>query len=200
MATGSQKSVTRERVLNAALELFSRDGFEATSVRDIARRANVGNGTVFWHFVDKAGLYAQTIEFACDRLLGMMRCDLEDYDATLAEVLVAWVGVLRRAEYLTSLLRMGRRSSNYTAIASAVASFERRLIEYWEGRLAGATQSVSAGTRRNELAQVMVASGRVFATAKAATPVLVQFAAILERTISEGCGSAQSGQAEQRSP
>lgn len=187
-------------MLSAALELFSQDGFEATSVKDIARRASVGNSTVFWHFGDKARLYAQAIQLACDRLLATMRCDLEDDNATLAEVLVAWVGVLRRAEYVTSLLRMGRRSSSHTAIASAVASFERRLIEYWEGRLAGLTQSVSAGTRRHELAQVMVASGRVFAAAKAATPVLVQFAAILQMTISEGCGSSQSGRTGRRSP
>lgn len=193
MATSNQKSVTRGRVLNAALELFSRDGFETTAVKDIARRANVGNATVFWHFEDKAGLYAQAIQLAGDRLIATMRCDLEDDNTSLAELLVAWVGVLRRAEYVTSLLRMGRRSSSHTAIASAVASFERRLIEYWEGRLAGVAQSVSAGTRRHELAQVMVASGRVFASAKAGTPVLVQFATILQRTISEGCGSAQSG-------
>ena len=193
MATDSQKSATRERVLNAALELFSRDGFEAISVRDIAHRANVSNGAVFWHFLDKAELYAQTIQLAGDRLLGTMRCDLEDDDATLAEVLVAWVGVLRRAEYLPSFLWMGRQSRSHPAIASVIASFERQLVEYWEGRLGSTSQSLSSGARRHELAEVIVASGWVFAAAKEEAPLLAQFAATLQRTISEGCGSAQSG-------
>lgn len=187
VATGGRKSVTRQKVLSAALELFSRDGFEGTSVKDIAQRAKVGHGTVFWHFGDKAQLYAQAIRLACDRLLATMRCDLENDDATLAEVLEAWVCILRRAGCLSSLLWIGCRSLSHSAIASEVASLDRRLVEYWEGRLDCIPQSrLSSGARRLELAQVIVAAGSVFSVAKDAVPLLVEFAATLEMTISEG--------------
>lgn len=183
-------------MLNAALETFSRDGFEGATVKAIAQRANVGHGTVFWHFRDKAQLYAQAIELAGDRLLGLLRCDLENNDATLSEVVVAWVGVLRRADYSSSLLSIGRRTRGDAAIASAVRSFDRRLVEYWEGRLSDVSKfPLSSVARRHELAQVIVALGRVFAAAEAAAPLLVEFAAALEMTFSQGrrTGSADPG-------
>lgn len=44
---------TRARLMDAALSLFARDGFEAASVNEIARRADVANGTFYVHFKDK---------------------------------------------------------------------------------------------------------------------------------------------------
>ena len=182
--------MTRQKILSAALELFSQEGFEGTTVDTIAQRANVGHGTVLWHFGDKAQLYAKVIELAGDRLLETMRCDLDDDDATLAEILVAWVGVLRRAENLSSFLLIGHRSRGHTAIASAVGSFDRRLVEYWEARLCSIPQSpLSSESRRHELAQMFVAAGRVFAEAQEAGLLLVKFATALQGTFSEGPGS-----------
>ena len=47
---------TRERVRQAAFELFVRQGFDATTTSAIARRAGVAAGTVFLHASDKADL------------------------------------------------------------------------------------------------------------------------------------------------
>ncbi|MCB9617665.1 MAG: TetR/AcrR family transcriptional regulator [Sandaracinus sp.] len=47
---------TRERVRQAAFELFVRDGFERTTTSAIAKRAGVAAGTVFLHASDKADL------------------------------------------------------------------------------------------------------------------------------------------------
>jgi AcrR family transcriptional regulator len=44
---------TRERLVKAALELFAERGFEATTVAEITRRADVGKGTFFTHFPSK---------------------------------------------------------------------------------------------------------------------------------------------------
>jgi AcrR family transcriptional regulator len=52
----SQKAATRERVRKAALELFVRDGFDATTTKAIAARAGVASGTVFVHAPDKEDL------------------------------------------------------------------------------------------------------------------------------------------------
>src|SRR5215213_8957996 len=41
---------TAERLRDAAFELFSAQGFDATSVDDIAQRADVGRTTFFRHF------------------------------------------------------------------------------------------------------------------------------------------------------
>lgn len=44
---------TRERLFKAALELFADKGFEATTIADITRRADVGKGTFFTYFPSK---------------------------------------------------------------------------------------------------------------------------------------------------
>ena len=44
---------TRARLMDAAVEVFARDGFQAASVNEIARMAGVVNGTFYVHFKDK---------------------------------------------------------------------------------------------------------------------------------------------------
>lgn len=44
------------RIRNAALELFARDGFAATSIRDVAQAAGVSPGLVQHYFANKAAL------------------------------------------------------------------------------------------------------------------------------------------------
>jgi AcrR family transcriptional regulator len=44
---------TRARLMDAAVAVFARDGFEAASVNEIARLADVANGTFYVHFKDK---------------------------------------------------------------------------------------------------------------------------------------------------
>lgn len=49
----AQKEDTRERIRRAAWELFSTQGFEQTTTKAIAERAQVAGGTVFVHARDK---------------------------------------------------------------------------------------------------------------------------------------------------
>ena len=46
----------RERLLDAAAELFVRHGFDKTTVADVAREAGVGKGSVYLHFESKEAL------------------------------------------------------------------------------------------------------------------------------------------------
>ena len=47
---------TRERILKAALRLFAKRGFEATTTRDLAEAAGVAEGTLFRHFPTKKAI------------------------------------------------------------------------------------------------------------------------------------------------
>jgi AcrR family transcriptional regulator len=48
---------SRRQVLDAALELFSHQGYRATSVREIAEAAGVSTGNVYHHFPDKEAIF-----------------------------------------------------------------------------------------------------------------------------------------------
>ena len=53
---------SRRAVLDAALHLFSHQGYRATTVRDIADRAGVSTGNVYHHFPDKERIFRELIE------------------------------------------------------------------------------------------------------------------------------------------
>lgn len=67
------KQETRAKVLAAAKQLFSEQGYERATIRDIAARAGMSTGAVFANFSDKADLFREIIHQDAERLLGLMR-------------------------------------------------------------------------------------------------------------------------------
>jgi len=54
--SGSKSEETRLKILAAALELFHEKGFDATTMRDIAIRAEVATGAAYYYFDSKDAL------------------------------------------------------------------------------------------------------------------------------------------------
>ncbi len=53
---------SRRQVLDAALQLFSRQGYRATTVREIADTARVSTGNVYHHFPDKESIFRSLLD------------------------------------------------------------------------------------------------------------------------------------------
>ncbi|MGZ3377906.1 MAG: TetR/AcrR family transcriptional regulator [Phenylobacterium sp.] len=64
----TQKEATRNRVIDAARELFDTQGYQGTTIREIARHAGVSVGSVFTTFASKGEILSQVME---DRLDGL---------------------------------------------------------------------------------------------------------------------------------
>jgi len=60
---------SRQRLMQAALALFSEKGIEGTSINDITERADLGKGTFYRHFKTKEEIAVALVEEAVDRLL-----------------------------------------------------------------------------------------------------------------------------------
>src|SRR5688572_19520902 len=102
--TAEAKQATRERIVEAALDLFRRQGFEATTTRDIAQAAGTATGTLFNYFATKeaivAGLAAESLAKA--------RADFarRPIEGALEEQLFALLAAeLRQLKPLRKLLR-----------------------------------------------------------------------------------------------
>lgn len=65
-AAGS--SVTEVRIVEAAVQLFSRRGYKGTSTREIAHLAGVNEATLFRYFARKADLFSTAMESRLNRL------------------------------------------------------------------------------------------------------------------------------------
>ena len=64
--TGPQR---RAQLLDIGRELFAQRGYEATTIEEIAARADVSKPVVYGHFGGKDGLYALVVEREMHRLL-----------------------------------------------------------------------------------------------------------------------------------
>jgi AcrR family transcriptional regulator len=60
-----RRQESRRRLLAAARKLFVERGYHATRPQDIAREADVGNGTFYLHFADKREIFLAFAEEAC---------------------------------------------------------------------------------------------------------------------------------------
>jgi len=65
--TKEEAEVTRQLLLKKALAVFSKKGYAATTLEDIASEAEVTRGAIYWHFGSKAELYNTLVREYSDR-------------------------------------------------------------------------------------------------------------------------------------
>jgi AcrR family transcriptional regulator len=65
--TKEEAAITRQLLLKKALTVFSKKGYAATTLEDIAREAEVTRGAIYWHFGSKAELYNTLVREYSDR-------------------------------------------------------------------------------------------------------------------------------------
>jgi TetR/AcrR family fatty acid metabolism transcriptional regulator len=52
-----KKKVKRQMIIHAAIEVFSRNGFQDATISEIAQKANVAEGTIYQYFKNKEDLF-----------------------------------------------------------------------------------------------------------------------------------------------
>jgi AcrR family transcriptional regulator len=114
----------RERLADAALDLFVENGFEETTVAQIADRAGMNRATFFRHFADKREVLFGGEDVLADLFGGAIRA--APTEATLTECLQA---VLAAAEVeMTPQLR-GAASRRRSVVAANSELQERGLLK-----------------------------------------------------------------------
>ena len=113
-ATTEQPGSTRERILDIALELFTEQGYDKTSIRDIAERLGFTKAALYYHFKSKADILLELhlrLHRLGEQLLGGLEA-LPDGDARAR----AWPRLLD--EFITAvddnrqLVLMHQRNQN----------------------------------------------------------------------------------------
>ena len=129
------KGITRERIVDAALDVLDEGGIDAVTLRAVASRLEVKAPAIYWHVPNKQALLDEMgteIQRRVQRALAAL-----DAETTWVEGLRAYAGILRR-EYLAH--RDGARTFSGTRLTDPeVLRAQEPWFERWssEGRSVG---------------------------------------------------------------
>jgi AcrR family transcriptional regulator len=140
------KQQTREKVLQAAREMFIERGYEGATIRDIARAAGMSTGAVFASFTDKPELFDAILseEFAA------LADPMQDAAATAPsarEALVAMFGAAYRAHTAQLPLIQAALAASWTRTPEA----EKLRHDSLRPLRALVTEVLERGAERGEL-------------------------------------------------
>jgi len=137
----------RDLIVSKAIELFARQGFRATRVKDIAEAVGTSDALVFQHFPTKRELYDALLEHLCARRhfteVEQLLYYVPEYD--LEEVLTklsAWVLEQTESEPAWLRLILYAALERDEAVDDLTDEHFRRIVEYvayeiTEGQAAG---------------------------------------------------------------
>jgi AcrR family transcriptional regulator len=86
----------RQAILDAAIDVFSAEGFAAARLDDVAARAGVAKGTIYLFFKDKEDLFEQILLTALRPLLGEAQAMVGDTSLSFEALLSKLLGLLRK--------------------------------------------------------------------------------------------------------
>ncbi|MFH1141967.1 MAG: TetR/AcrR family transcriptional regulator, partial [Chloroflexota bacterium] len=103
----SIKETTREKLLEAAEDVFATKGYYEAAVDEIVRRSNTSKGSVYFYFPSKESLFLAVVDHLGDRLIQRVEravADVSDPRQRLEVALVTTVETLTRHKSLARLL------------------------------------------------------------------------------------------------
>lgn len=77
--------MTRSALVGAALKLFGSQGFEGTSTREVAARANANIGSIAYHFGGKEGLRIAVADFIVETIQTLAKQAIGGLEASFTE-------------------------------------------------------------------------------------------------------------------
>ncbi|WP_165973984.1 TetR/AcrR family transcriptional regulator [Marinitoga lauensis] len=104
---GGNITTLKERILNSAVELFYKKGFEATGVREIAKKANVSTSMINYHFGSKKGILKEIMEIFFSQMnefLDNEHIEEKDLEHRLRAAIKSLVFALRKNEKMFKII------------------------------------------------------------------------------------------------
>lgn len=98
-----QKEKRRREILDAALDLFIRQGYAATKVSDIAQRVGMSVGLLFHYFASKEALYEELIRIGLSgpqKVMGLPEDDPLQFFETVVDTIF---GFLRSQPFVAKM-------------------------------------------------------------------------------------------------
>lgn len=121
---------TRLRLIDAALQQFSQQGYSRTTLAMIAQAAGVSRGPIYWHFRNKEELYQAVLEVSQRPLEGLVREALarqDDPPTALRAFAQRWLSLLAEDDRFRQSFEILLNKTELTADMGDVLRSERKL-------------------------------------------------------------------------
>ena len=106
----TEKVQRRQQILNAAFEEFASNGYAATRLDDVAKRAEIAKGTIFLHFENKRVLFRAVLRGCIRPVFSGFREFLQGFSGTaealLRDLMSRQYADVVRNKRATALLRL----------------------------------------------------------------------------------------------
>jgi AcrR family transcriptional regulator len=122
--TGTQR---RQQLIEIARTLFAERGYDATSIEEIAQRANVSKPVVYEHFGGKEGLYAVVVDREMSTVIEMISSSLTQNRSRVRVERIA-LALLTYVEEQTDGFRILVRDQRVTAAEGTYSSLLNEAI------------------------------------------------------------------------
>jgi AcrR family transcriptional regulator len=139
---------TRQKVLDAARQLFAERGYEPATIRDIAKGAGMSTGAVFANFQDKAELFEAVLATDMVKLAETMKAAAAAEGSTRARLLAALGAGYHGSLEQLPLVQAVIARSWFQPVAA-----EMRTRDAIKPLLAVVTDALQAGVGEGELRQ-----------------------------------------------
>jgi len=154
-----RRTDTKQRLYEAAVELIAEQGFSATTVDDIALRAKVAKGTVYYNFASKTALFEELLRHGIGLLTEAFRAAVAGLPPreAVAALVRAQLEYIRRYQAFAQLLLSEMWRTN--------REWQQTLVLLREQAIGVIAETVQAGVDSGDLPDdldVRVASSALF--------------------------------------
>lgn len=153
---GARTGDKRERILRAAVKVFARKGFHAARVNEIARAANVADGTIYLYFKSKDEILTSLFEDRIARLLTLLREEcarVEGGSGKVRRIVEFQLGLLEGERDLAEVITVNlRQSSRFLKQYAGL-----RFGEYLDLMAAVVAEGQRAGDLRDDVSPRVIA-------------------------------------------
>src|ERR1700758_1756797 len=148
MPPQARSEATRQKILDAAIDLFSEVGYAAAGLGEIIEGAGMTKGALYHHFDSKEALATAIIEQGTTLTRDAFRQVCESSSPAL-ENLIHGVFVV------TDLLVSDKKARTAEQLARALAGFNTAASEVWTSRLDAMMTQASLGGAEGDLREVL---------------------------------------------
>lgn len=97
----------KDKIIDAATELFSRKGYYETSMDDVAQQAGVAKGSLYYHFKTKSQLFCETalagLQYIADQVRNITNQDLPPLEIA-QQILMLFVEICLDSVGMTDMI------------------------------------------------------------------------------------------------